>query len=101
MRRQKSINLQFSFELLIDDFQTRPHEENRGVRIGDYVLNNAVTSARLRIGQAAIQRRLFRILELVLEIAAFLMTKSFTVGDEKLQITSIRAIHIGVINLVD
>src|SRR2546423_15667297 len=71
------------------------------MRVGDNVFNDPVASRRIGIGQAIKQRALFRVVDFMLEIAPFFVKKSFTVSDEKLQIASIGAIHIRIINLVD
>src|SRR5258708_37383424 len=69
--------------------------------IGDNVLDDAVASARFRVGNPIIEGAGFRVLDAVLQITPFFMAKGFTVGDEQLKIAGIGTIHIGIVNLVD
>src|ERR1051325_1923631 len=71
------------------------------MRISDDVLDDAVTPAGFRIGQPVIERALFRILDLMLQVAPFFVAEGLAIGDQKLKIAGVRAIHVGIIQLVD
>src|SRR5205809_949770 len=69
--------------------------------IGNNVFSNSVAAVRLRIRQPIKERAFFRVFDLVVQIATFLMAEGFAVGNEELKIAGVGAVHVGIVNLID
>src|SRR4051812_33838458 len=69
--------------------------------IGNNVLDDSITTARIGIGQPIIKGALFRIFGLVLQIAPLFVAEGFTVRDEELQVAGIWSINVWIVNLVN
>src|SRR5437899_12512941 len=69
--------------------------------ISQYMLDQTVPPVRLRIGQSIEEAIAFGVFGLVIAVALLLVTKGFTVGDQKLKIPRFRLICVWIIDLID
>src|ERR1700729_2249550 len=60
----------------------------------------SITTFGFRIGEAIKRTVAFREFKFMVQIALFLITKGFTVADEKLKIARVRLVHMRIINFV-
>src|SRR5436309_13626328 len=77
------------------------HEQHRSMRIGEYIFDQPVAAARLKIRQAIKQTVTFRVFNRMREVALFLVAKRFSIADEKLKVACVWLINIGVVNLIE
>ena len=71
------------------------------MRVADDFFDQAIAALGIRGGEPVKQRPLLRVFGEVIQIPLFLMAKRLAIGDEKLQITGVGQVHVGIINLVD
>ena len=100
VRCEQSIEPEFSTQLRVQDFQARVHQQNRRVRIDDDFLDEAIAALAVRVGEPIEQCVLLRVFDLMQQVAPFLVTERFAIGDEELEIAGVGQIHIRKIDLV-
>src|SRR5205814_10549207 len=77
------------------------HAQNRSMRIGEHIFEQPVAIARVSIRQAVKEAVTFRVFNRMGEIALFLVTERFSIGDEKLKVACVWSINVRVVNLID
>ena len=69
--------------------------------IGEDVFYQPVATVTLRICKAVKQTIALRVFDEVIQVALFLVAKSFTITDKKLKVARVRLINARIINLID
>ena len=101
VRSEQSINAQLRAQRGIGTLDPARHQDDGGMRIGEEFFNDAIAARWFGIREAVQERVFFRVFQGVLQVAPFLVKKSFTIRDQKLKIARIGTIDVGIINLVD
>ena len=71
------------------------------MRIREDVLHQPVATVSFRICKAVEDAIALRVFDQVIQVALFLVTKRFTITDEKLKVACIRLIDPWIVNLID
>jgi hypothetical protein len=77
------------------------HEQHETVRIGEQVFDQPVAVLVLRVGQAVEDAIAFRVFDLVVQVALFLVAKGLPISDEKLAVACVRLVHMRVVDLIN
>ncbi len=92
---------QLSAQFFVRNLNARMHEQDRGMRIGDDFLDDAVAAVPIGIRKTIQERPFLWVLDEVVEITPFFVAKRLAIGDEKLNVARVGLIDVGVIDLVD
>ena len=71
------------------------------MRIGEYMFYQPVATPRFRIREALKDTIALRVFDQMIQITLFLVTKRFSITDEKLKIACVRLIDMWIVDLVD
>src|SRR5258705_2242826 len=71
------------------------------MRIRDHIFDNAVPARGIGVDEAIVESAFFGVFDLMFEIAAFFVAKGFAIGNKKLKIACVGAIHVWIVDLVD
>src|ERR1039457_1641547 len=101
MGREQHVETQFINERRVQNLDAGSDQQHGRMRGGDDFLDKAVTARWVGIGETVEQRVLLGAVDLVEQIAFFLMAKRLAIGDQELQVTRVGRVDKGEIDFVD
>ncbi len=101
VRRDDGVKAQLAAQAFVQDLQPRVHEEDRGVRIGDEMLDQAVTPLLLLVNDPVEQRPALRNFDLMLEVVLLGVAEGLTIGDEELQVARVGRVDRRAVEFID
>jgi hypothetical protein len=75
-------------------------EQDRNVRISQYMLDHPVATLAVRIDQAVEKTIGLRVLNSVVQVAFLLVTKALAIRDKELEVAGVWLIHLWIVNLI-
>src|SRR5260370_19047038 len=101
VRSQQRGEAQLPAQRFIEHFNLGMHEQDREMRIGEYVFYEPVATLGFRIREAVKDAIPLRVFDQMIQVTLFLVAKRFSVADEKLKVACVRLIDIWIVNLLD
>ncbi len=100
MRRKQRVEMEAAEEFLIA-FEADVDQHHRIMRVADDFANDGVAAFFVAVANAHGERIFVDVFKLMDQIAALLVEKRLTVGDEELHVANLRAVDGGVIDFVE
>ena len=101
VRSQQRVKAQLFPQGFIKEFDFSVDQHDRQMRIRKHLFDEPVASHGFRVCEPVKKAIALRIIDRMDEIAFLLVTKRFSVADEKLKVACVWLIDVRVINLVD